>query len=149
MRATSTLALLGLLSLPLGRFAVEGRLLRIGVEGLALDAGEAAQMAAALGRPVASEQARAVVERTEGWPAATYLALRQAGQGERGATIRGDDHDLAAYLRQELLDPLDRADRAWLRREAAAIGDDIAAVLASTLANSVRELPPINTDSRL
>ena len=58
---------------------------------------------------------------------------------------RHADADDVRYL----LSSLSEADRAWLRREAAAIGDDIAAVLASTLANSVRELPPINTDSRL
>ncbi|MFN8623878.1 MAG: LuxR C-terminal-related transcriptional regulator [Chloroflexota bacterium] len=119
--------------LPLARLAVEARLMRIGAGDLMLDAGEAGLMAQALGSPVGPDRARSVVERTEGWPAAMYLALRQAAVGGSQPALRGNDQDLGAYLRQELLDPLDEADRSWLRR--ASILD----VLSGPMADAVME----------
>ena len=59
------------------------------------------------GASLAEEDLDAVLERTEGWPAALYLvalALRDAGEGPGSAArVAGDDRDLVDYLSAELL----------------------------------------------
>ena len=61
----------------------------------------------AAGASLADEDLDAVLERTEGWPAAVYLvalALRDAGEGPGSAVrVSGDDRDLVDYLSAELL----------------------------------------------
>ena len=61
----------------------------------------------AAGASLADEDLDAVLERTEGWPAALYLvalALRDAGEGPGSAVrVAGDDRDLVDYLSAELL----------------------------------------------
>ena len=59
------------------------------------------------GRPTTRGTSTPCIERTEGWPAAVYLAalaLRDAGAGAaRAIGRRGDDRDLVDYLSGELL----------------------------------------------
>ncbi|MFN8619942.1 MAG: LuxR C-terminal-related transcriptional regulator [Chloroflexota bacterium] len=129
--------------LPLARLAVEGRLLRIGPDALALDAADVRRMATALGQPVDGEAAEAVLARTEGWPAATYLALHAAGAGEDPPRIAGTQPEIADYLRQELLDPLPQPDRAWLRR--ASVLDTLSGPLADAVLLTTGSLARLRT----
>jgi LuxR family maltose regulon positive regulatory protein len=94
-------------ALPLGSLRVSGRLLELGWQDLALNRSEAEGLMRAAGPSLAEEDLDAVLERTEGWPAAVYLvalALRDAGEGP-GSAVRvvGDDRDLVDYLSAELL----------------------------------------------
>ena len=94
-------------ALPLGNLRVSGRLLELGWRDLALNRSEAEGLMRAAGASLADEDLDAVLERTEGWPAALYLvalALRDAGEGPGSAVrVAGDDRDLVDYLSAELL----------------------------------------------
>ena len=94
-------------ALPLGNLRVSGRLLELGWRDLALNRSEAEGLMRAAGASLADEHLDAVLERTEGWPAALYLvalALRDAGEGPGSAVrVAGDDRDLVDYLSAELL----------------------------------------------
>ena len=61
-----------------------------------------------------------LLTRTEGWPAATYLALRFAGsarsQDRETETLLGTEASIADYMRSELLEPLDADTMTWMRR---------------------------------
>ena len=59
---------------------------------------------------VTPDAARAVAQRTEGWPAGAYLAALAARRGPRSASaagppevIAGDDVYIADYFREEML----------------------------------------------
>ncbi|MFO7533560.1 MAG: hypothetical protein R6W93_13955, partial [Candidatus Limnocylindrales bacterium] len=72
--------------LPLGRLRVDRRLLEIGRDQLAFDVEEAEILAARAGYRLSREQAETLVERTEGWAAAIYLAsLARSRGGSAGA----------------------------------------------------------------
>ena len=83
------------LSLPWARLEVAGRLLELDAQALALDASDAAAMAAAMGVPTSSERVASLVDQTEGWPAAIYLGLRAVGstlaQGRSEDELRGTE----------------------------------------------------------
>jgi LuxR family maltose regulon positive regulatory protein len=100
--------------LPIARLRAGGRLLEVGVEDLALDVGEAGRLAALDGRRLDDAEAHELHERTEGWPAAVYLAsLRRAG-GAAGRDLSGRDADIGDYLDAELLDRVAPRTRAFL-----------------------------------
>ncbi|MGE0026329.1 MAG: hypothetical protein AB7U07_04375, partial [Thermoleophilia bacterium] len=88
-------------ALPLGRLAAERRLLRLGADDLAFDEVATDRLARRAGVTLTAAQARRLMRRTEGWPAALTLALT----GGDPAGIRGDDPAVAGYL-GELLSPL-------------------------------------------
>ena len=94
-------------ALPLGTLRVSGRLLELGWRDLALSRLETEGLLRAAGAPLTEDDLDAVLERTEGWPAAVYLAalaLRDAGEGRGpGLGVAGDDRDLMDYLSGELL----------------------------------------------
>ena len=71
--------------LPLARLRASGRMLEIGVGDLAFDEQEAGRLAAFAGRELPADEARELHAKTEGWPAAVYLAARrtQPRRGER------------------------------------------------------------------
>ena len=76
-------------ALPLGGLRVGGRLLELGWRDLALSRPEAEGVLRAAGAP-AEEDLDAVLEQTEGWPAAVYLAALALRDGNRrGAALRG------------------------------------------------------------
>jgi LuxR family maltose regulon positive regulatory protein len=108
------------MSLPWARLEVAGRLVELDAQALTLDASDAAAMAAAMGVPASSEWVASLVDQTEGWPAAIYLGLRAVGstlaQGRSEDELRGTDRSLAAYMRSELIEPLDEDSQRWLLR---------------------------------
>ena len=104
--------------LPVARLRASGRLVEIGIDDLALDEREAGRLAALGGRQLAQDEARDLHARTEGWPAAVYLAARRQhrpSSGRAPATpISGRDTDIGDYIDAELLDPVSPSVRAFL-----------------------------------
>ena len=87
-----------------------GRCLELGPADLAFSEGETRQVFVSAHQSVTPDVARAVVERTEGWPAGVYLAALASRQGPGGAgsatrpgLISGDDVYLADHFRAEVL----------------------------------------------
>jgi LuxR family transcriptional regulator, maltose regulon positive regulatory protein len=106
--------------LHLGRLRARRDLLEIGTSELALDVDETRRLTAAAGRPLTSDQADALRERTEGWATGIYLAtLASAGSLDPGAAIvmvSGQDPAIADYLRSELLSNLGDEDQTFLTK---------------------------------
>jgi LuxR family maltose regulon positive regulatory protein len=88
----------------LPRLRAAGEALEFGAGDLALDAADAQQIFAFKQVSLTPEQAAAVTERTEGWPAGIYLAavIAQRSGGQVRA-ITGDDPYVADYLYREAL----------------------------------------------
>lgn len=107
--------------IPLARLRTEGRLLEIGARGLALDEQDVVALASMHDVELAESDARDLVERTEGWPAAIYLSVLaiKAGSAATGKSLRGDSASLADYMREELLAPLEADEQRWLARSSA------------------------------
>ncbi|MCU0506773.1 MAG: hypothetical protein MUE82_13630, partial [Chloroflexi bacterium] len=107
--------------LPLARLRARRDLLEIRSHDLALDVAEASALVAAAGHPLAAADARALVDRTEGWAAGIYLATLAeehgtglaAGAG-RAVSVSGGAGYIAEYLRSELASSMDGADAAFL-----------------------------------
>jgi LuxR family maltose regulon positive regulatory protein len=118
--------------LPFARLRVAGRLQELHETDLALDERESVRAIHLLDRGVGVGAAKAIHRRTEGWPAALYLATRA---GQRPTDDRGGDdgdvavadvprpadrhrleRDLADYLDAELLAHKDRRTREFLRQ---------------------------------
>jgi LuxR family transcriptional regulator, maltose regulon positive regulatory protein len=105
----------------LSRARARGAVLEIGPGDLALDIGETQAVAALEGVTLSGDDAAEVMARTEGWPVATYLALRAGivpdlpDLPERRIRSTPDGlRVLHAYMRSELLDPLDPDTQRWL-----------------------------------
>ena len=93
--------------------------MEFGLGDLALDALGAEQIFAAAHVSVTPEQAAAVTDRTEGWPAGLYLAALIARDSDGEAlAISGDDRYVADYLYRESLARLPESDQRFLRRTA-------------------------------
>jgi len=106
--------------LPLGRFRAGRDLLEITQRDLALDLAETEALASAAGRPVGREEARVILERTEGWAAGIYLATIALDGPDRPATAgtsfpTRDDY-IDDYLRSEILPTLAGDDVTFLTR---------------------------------
>ena len=109
--------------LPFGRMRASGAMLEIGIGDLALDEHEAGRLAALAGRELRPPEARDLHARTEGWPAAVYLAARRSRQPsanrEAGAPrVSGRDSDIGDYLDAELLDHASPRVRSFLLKTA-------------------------------
>jgi LuxR family maltose regulon positive regulatory protein len=108
------------LSARTGRLRAHRLLLEITAADLALTRLEAAMLLDAAGLELNAKQVDELVARTEGWPAALYLAtLSLAGADDADAAIaafNGADRLVAEYVRGELLDGLTEPRRAFLRR---------------------------------
>jgi LuxR family maltose regulon positive regulatory protein len=113
--------------LGLSALVADGRCLEVGPDGLAFSREEARQVFVAARQVATPDAVRAVVERTEGWPAGVYLAALVARQEPRAGSaavrrgsaprqepragpaavrpgvISGDDVYIADYFRDELL----------------------------------------------
>src|SRR5262249_32096792 len=86
----------------LPRLPASGDALELGFGDLALDAVGAQQIFATKQVSLTPEQATAVTERTEGWPAGLYLAAMIAKQSHgQPPVITGDDPYIADYLYRE------------------------------------------------
>lgn len=94
--------------LPWGRVRARRRLVEIGPGDLAFDDDEAALLFERLGVAVTPAERARLLERTEGWPVAVYLAALAYGNGHAPVAERVGDHRyLVEYLGEELLDELD------------------------------------------
>jgi LuxR family maltose regulon positive regulatory protein len=105
--------------LPFGRLRVKRGLVEVGQRDLAMDAIEAAAMFRASDLDLDDDAVATLVERTEGWPAGLYLAIRSLRR-DRGdlagsvARFAGDNRLVADYLRDELLTGLSPEDETFL-----------------------------------
>ncbi|MFI2712952.1 LuxR C-terminal-related transcriptional regulator [Micromonospora sp. NPDC018662] len=111
--------------LALHRWRLAGELTVLGPDELAFTTDEVADLLVAYGVPVPAEAVPRLAERTAGWPAGLRLATLALGAGTDPARaveqVTGDQPDVAAYLRDEVLAPLDPAARDVLRRGAVAV----------------------------
>ncbi len=130
-----TLALASREELPLSAawMRVEGRLLEIGPDDLAMGEPEAGRLLAAAGVEHPEERAAELVSLTEGWPAALYLAALAIRNGDVTASqpFSGHHRLMSDYLRSEVVGPLSRSQRRLLRRTS--IVDEVSASLAGAL----------------
>ncbi|WP_435150162.1 LuxR C-terminal-related transcriptional regulator [Micromonospora aurantiaca (nom. illeg.)] len=121
--------------LALHRWRLAGELTVIGADDLAFTADEVADLLVAHGVAVPAPAVARLAERTTGWPAGlrfAALALGDAADPARAVErFAGDQPDVAAYLRDEVLAPLEPATRDVLRRVAVAVAvhADLAAAL--------------------
>ncbi|MFI6132089.1 LuxR C-terminal-related transcriptional regulator [Micromonospora sp. NPDC051141] len=109
--------------LALHRWRLAGELTVLGPDALAFTADEVADLLVAYGVPVPAEAVPRLAERTAGWPAGLRLATLALGADPARAVahVAGDQPDIAAYLRDEVLAPLDPAVVDVLRRSAVAV----------------------------
>jgi LuxR family maltose regulon positive regulatory protein len=107
-------------SLPIGRLRAEGRLIDLRQDDLVMTRSEAAMMLDRAGFDLPPEDVLVLLARTEGWPAALYLAalsLQDKRDTHRAvARFSGGDRLMADYLRDEFLGALRHDQRAFLRR---------------------------------
>ena len=117
--------------LPLARLRAQQMLLEITRDDLAFDTVETEQLAVATGHRLSRDEARDVAERTEGWPAAIYLAQLARRRGIPGGTpptaISGHDAYIAEYLKSELLPVLGDEDVVVLTRSSVLETIDVSA----------------------
>ena len=99
--------------LRLGRMRSQRRLVELGARELAMTRVESGDLLANLGLELSAGQVNLLIERTEGWPAALYLAglslLDQSDLGRAVASFAGDDRVVVDYLRDEFLAATDPA----------------------------------------
>lgn len=109
-------------ALPLGRLRAHRALVELGREDLVMTAAESEQLLTSLGLELSAKQLNTLVRRTEGWPAALYLAglaLSEAPDlGRAIARFAGDDRFLVDYIKDEFLLPVSRRRLEFLRRAA-------------------------------
>jgi LuxR family transcriptional regulator, maltose regulon positive regulatory protein len=107
-------------ALPLGKLRARRLLVELGRDEQAMTAAEGTALLEGLGLRLAPAALDALLERTEGWPAALYLAGRALLEEEdpSGAVARfaGDDRLLADYIRDEFLAGLSDRRLEFLRR---------------------------------
>ena len=96
------------------------QLIELAQRELALTAPEAGELLENIGLRLTPAQVDVIQERTEGWPAATYLAgLALADQPDLAAAVRsfaGDDRFIVDYLRDEFLATTSEARMRFLTR---------------------------------
>jgi LuxR family transcriptional regulator, maltose regulon positive regulatory protein len=93
--------------LPLGRMRAHRRLAELGQGDLSMTLAESGELLGNIGLELSSDQLELLFDRTEGWPAALYLAgLALADQPDISAAVgsfAGDDRIVVDYLRDEFL----------------------------------------------
>jgi LuxR family transcriptional regulator, maltose regulon positive regulatory protein len=98
--------------LPLGRLRARRSLIEVRVDDLAMIPAEASILLRQAGLELDFTMLQALVSRTEGWPAGLYLSAlslrKQVDVSGALSRLRGDDHSLAEYFRDEVLAPLPR-----------------------------------------
>jgi LuxR family maltose regulon positive regulatory protein len=106
--------------LPVGRLRAHRTLVEIRTPDLAMGDGEAEALLRGAGFELELDAVQELVRRTEGWPAALYLAaLSQLEHPDAPAGVagfRGDDHLLSEYLRDEVLSALPPEHLSFLTR---------------------------------
>ncbi|MFC4150498.1 LuxR C-terminal-related transcriptional regulator [Micromonospora mangrovi] len=123
------------LPLALHRWRLAGELTEVGPDELALTDDEVADLLVAHGVRLPAAAVPRLRERTGGWPAGlrlAALALRAEADPARAVERFGGDHpDVAGYLREEVLGPLDPDARDLLLRSA--VADAVCADLAGAV----------------
>ncbi|MBQ1022044.1 AAA family ATPase [Micromonospora sp. D93] len=123
------------LHLPLHRLRLAGELTEIGPDELAFTDDEVADLLTAHAAALPATAVHRLRERTGGWPAAlriAALAVRGRPDPERWVgQFGGDQPEIAGYLHEEVLAPLDPAQQDLLRRTA--LVDTVCADLAEAL----------------
>jgi LuxR family transcriptional regulator, maltose regulon positive regulatory protein len=108
--------------LPMARWRAEGRLAELGPDELAMDPPEAGSLLAAARVELPDGEVAELTRRTEGWPAALYLAALsiKAQQPRNGAGVRfgGRERFLVDYLQSALLAGLSPTEVRFLTRTA-------------------------------
>jgi LuxR family maltose regulon positive regulatory protein len=134
-----------------GRFRARRRLVEVGAEDLAFRDDEAALLFERLDVSVTDADRSRLLERTEGWPVAIYLAALAHGNGREPVTeLAGDHRYLVEYLGEELLDELD-AEVASFLLEASSF-DRMSGTLCDEVLDrlgSARLLETLQRDNRL
>jgi LuxR family maltose regulon positive regulatory protein len=104
----------------LGRLRANRDLLELDAADLAMTETETAAMLRACGLRLDSESVEILRERTEGWPAALYLAALSLGSAsdpnEQARRFAGDDRLVVDYLRDEFVANLDEETASFLSR---------------------------------
>jgi LuxR family transcriptional regulator, maltose regulon positive regulatory protein len=125
------------LPLPLGRMRAHRQLVELFQAELAMTRTESGELLANLDLQLSPSQVNILVERTEGWPAALYLAgLSFADRPDMSAAVAafaGDDRIVVDYLRDEFLAATSPARLRFLIRSS--VLDD----LSGPLCNAVLE----------
>jgi LuxR family transcriptional regulator, maltose regulon positive regulatory protein len=107
-------------ALAVGRLRAHRKLVELRTEDLAMEPVEAAALLENVGLSISGDEVDKLVRRTEGWPAALYLAaLSLRAQRDVHAAVEGfagDDRVIADYLRDEVLAPLSTAQVNFLVR---------------------------------
>ncbi len=108
----STIVLIGraAVALPLGRLRARRRVVEIGHAELAFDEREASLLFESMGVDVAPNETARLIEQTEGWPFAMYLAAlahNTARRGQGTAAFAGNHRYIVDYLGEELFDELE------------------------------------------
>lgn len=94
--------------LPLARLRAEGRILEVGPAELALDEAEATTLLSNVNVTLPEQKVQDLVDLTEGWPAAIYLAARSVSGTGKDINLShfGQSRQLVAYANAELLSGL-------------------------------------------
>jgi LuxR family transcriptional regulator, maltose regulon positive regulatory protein len=120
----SRLVLAGRTAPPLriARLRAEGKLLEIGPDDLSLNPEEASSLLQNARLALDPDEVAKLHQRTEGWPAALYLAalcLREGSSFERAAvSFGGDDRLVSEYVESEFFARISRQQRMFLTRTA-------------------------------
>jgi LuxR family transcriptional regulator, maltose regulon positive regulatory protein len=106
--------------IPIGRLRANRGLTELGRAELAMSKAECQELILGLGLEPTAQQLDVLVRRTEGWPAALYLAgLSLGGASDLGKAIAefaGDDRIVVDYIREELIGGLSQRRLEFLRR---------------------------------
>jgi LuxR family maltose regulon positive regulatory protein len=107
-------------ALPIGRLRAHRELTELGPQDLKMGRRECQELLLAIGLELSSQQLETVVARTEGWPAALYLAgialIDAPDPATAIARFAGDDRFVVDYIRDEFLDAISRQRLEFLRR---------------------------------
>ncbi|HSD25474.1 MAG TPA: LuxR C-terminal-related transcriptional regulator [Solirubrobacterales bacterium] len=121
--------------LPLGRLRAGRQLLELARRDLAMTRTESGELLARIGLELTNAQTDSLFERTEGWPAALYLAgltlLEQTDVRAAIASFAGDDRVVVDYLRDEFLSATSAAEVDFLTQTA--VLDELSGPLCDAL----------------
>jgi LuxR family transcriptional regulator, maltose regulon positive regulatory protein len=108
--------------LPVARWRAEGRLAELGPGDLAMNPLEAGMLLAAARVELPDPEVAELTRRTEGWPAALYLAAlslkTQHSRNGAGVRLSGQDRFLVDYLQSALMSRLSPTEVRFLTRTA-------------------------------
>ena len=108
------------LQLPVSRLRAEGRIVEIGPYDLALNLAEATLLLENMGVELPEGDVQQLVDVSEGWPVAIYLAGRSVREHGRGGTLDlahvGQSREIVAYAHGELLSALPHGTAQFLTR---------------------------------